>query len=431
MMAALTCDICGGKLVMGTGGIAVCDSCGVEHSKDRMQEKVQEIKGTVRVDNSHMTESWMKMGHAAASAGNHKEAYDYFTKVVEIDPRNWRAIYEKGKAGAWQSTLGNLRMPEIYQGVKLALEIIASSNLSQEDTLEVKNEFAVALFNINNAITDLMDQNLRDIDGLYFDSHWDQMWQTRQRYVTNVEQLEDAISLISDSNDDLSKSNVIEFKKRMCSDLISACAFIHYWTSYSKEDMHSLVYKASEKQKHLDKFWNLVDDIRKVEPNYATTKHSQPDPFDDYYIYNHSDKVFEYWSKKDSERREKIKQKEQERRLMEYWKEHAEEKASLEAEIQNLSRQISELNTEVSNVPERVEKTNMEDKIRKLEAEKRALGLFKGKEKKDLQDQIDVTNSELSLVTGRMNAAVEMINKKIAPLTKRQNEIKAELTKSR
>ncbi len=38
-MAALVCDICGGKLVMGSGGIAVCDSCGMEHSPDRMKEK--------------------------------------------------------------------------------------------------------------------------------------------------------------------------------------------------------------------------------------------------------------------------------------------------------------------------------------------------------------------------------------------------------
>ena len=96
-MAALVCDICGGKLVMGSGGIAVCDSCGMEHSPDRMKEKVQEIKGTVQVDNSHMIDSWMKMGKSASEAGNHKEAYDYFTKVVELDPQNWRAIFEKEK----------------------------------------------------------------------------------------------------------------------------------------------------------------------------------------------------------------------------------------------------------------------------------------------------------------------------------------------
>lgn len=31
-MAALVCDLCGGKLVMASGGIATCDSCGMDHT---------------------------------------------------------------------------------------------------------------------------------------------------------------------------------------------------------------------------------------------------------------------------------------------------------------------------------------------------------------------------------------------------------------
>lgn len=40
-------------------------------------------------------------------------------------------------------------------------------------------------------------------------------------------QLEDAISLIADLEDNLSIKNVIEVKKRMCSDLRNACGSIH------------------------------------------------------------------------------------------------------------------------------------------------------------------------------------------------------------
>lgn len=69
-MAALVCDVCGGKLIMGTGGTAVCDSCGIEYSTDRMKEKIQEIKGVVRVDNSHMVENYLKMAKSAIDAGN-------------------------------------------------------------------------------------------------------------------------------------------------------------------------------------------------------------------------------------------------------------------------------------------------------------------------------------------------------------------------
>lgn len=37
-MAALVCDLCGGKLVMGAGGIAVCDSV-------RQLEKIELTSG--------------------------------------------------------------------------------------------------------------------------------------------------------------------------------------------------------------------------------------------------------------------------------------------------------------------------------------------------------------------------------------------------
>jgi len=94
-MAVLTCDICGGKLVMGTGGVAVCDSCGMEHSKDRMQEKVQEIKGTVTVSNIADVESLMKRGHLALEDSEWSKANEYFDKVLDIDPENARGYLGK------------------------------------------------------------------------------------------------------------------------------------------------------------------------------------------------------------------------------------------------------------------------------------------------------------------------------------------------
>ena len=49
-MAALSCEICGGKLMAKSGGIFECDSCGMQYDKTRIQEMVQEIKGTVKVE---------------------------------------------------------------------------------------------------------------------------------------------------------------------------------------------------------------------------------------------------------------------------------------------------------------------------------------------------------------------------------------------
>ena len=408
-MAALVCDICGGKLVMGSGGIAVCDSCGMEHSPDRMKEKIQEVKGVVRVDNSHMVDNWMKMGTAAAQAGNNKEAYEYFTKVIEVDPNNWRAIFEKGKAGAWQSTLANLRISELYQGIKMALEIIDGLDLSEEELISIKNEFAVALFNLNNAITDLMEQNLFNLDDKYFDAHWDQMWNTRQRYITNVDQLEDALCLISDFTDDLSKSNVIEFKKRMCSDLRSACSSIQYWTNYSQDDLGYLGFMPTEKQQYLDKYWKLVDEIREVEPDFGTNKWSYPDPFGP--GLHDTDEIYSYWKKKEAERQERKKKEAQKKRFDAYWQEHAAEKDQHKERIHTIDSEIKGLRDTVSQYNLRIEEIKKEAnvslpiesqlaEIKKQQSEliiqKGKLGLFAGKQKKQIQEQIDALQVQIS-----------------------------------
>lgn len=50
MAAKLECEICGGKLIGKPGGIFECDSCGMEYSTEWAKAKIQEIKGTVKVE---------------------------------------------------------------------------------------------------------------------------------------------------------------------------------------------------------------------------------------------------------------------------------------------------------------------------------------------------------------------------------------------
>lgn len=210
-MAALVCDICGGKLVMGSGGVAVCDSCGMEYSTERMREKVQAIKGTVQIDNSNMVGTWMKMAQSASEAGNQKEAYDYYAKVLEVEPSNWRALFGKGKAAAWQSTLANSRTSELYQAVKMSIGIIEHSDMTADEIASAKNEFAVAIYNVNNAFLDLRKANFDRHDDKYYDMHWDEWWEVHYTQGTeNVRQTEDVMTLIDGLDDDLSKDTMIK-----------------------------------------------------------------------------------------------------------------------------------------------------------------------------------------------------------------------------
>jgi len=49
-MVALMCDFCGGKLIMKNESLVQCEYCGMEFSKERIQQKIQEIKGSVKVE---------------------------------------------------------------------------------------------------------------------------------------------------------------------------------------------------------------------------------------------------------------------------------------------------------------------------------------------------------------------------------------------
>lgn len=414
-MAALVCDICGGKLVMGSGGVAVCDSCGMEYSTERMREKVQAIKGTVQIDNSNMVGTWMKMAQSASEAGNQKEAYDYYAKVLEVEPSNWRALFGKGKAAAWQSTLANSRTSELYQAVKMSIGIIEHSDMTADEIASAKNEFAVAIYNVNNAFLDLRKANFDRHDDKYYDMHWDEWWEVHYTQGTeNVRQTEDVMTLIDGLDDDLSKSNVLEMKKHICDVLVHICDCSDtYWDSYSKNYLQCFGLNESTKKPFVDKYLSLVAEIRETEPNYKTTKYSQIDPWSPPVRWdsNRSDKIHQYWQDKDHEIEELRKKKLAEKRHTAYWEEHAAEKqqylsriSEIDSELAGLYEQSELFESKISAIREDLTKelpiqlqlAAIRRQQSDLRNQKAKLGLFSGKQRKQLQEQIDSLQSQVN-----------------------------------
>lgn len=102
-MAALVCDICGGKLVGKPGGMFECEYCGVQYDTAWAKEKIQEIKGTVkvegtvdvkgtvkidgpvRVEGSVNIESLLKRGEMALADKEWEDAEKFFDEALNID----------------------------------------------------------------------------------------------------------------------------------------------------------------------------------------------------------------------------------------------------------------------------------------------------------------------------------------------------------
>ena len=101
-------------------------------------------------------------------------------------------------------------------------------------------------------------------------------------------------------------------------------------------------------------------------------------------------------------RKQEEELREAKRRYEEYWTKHAEEKEKLLSEKTSMEVQIRStenslvkfINSQSNSIPSAEEVTRLEETIKNLTAEKAKLGLFNGKQKKELQNQIDKANAE-------------------------------------
>lgn len=487
-MAALVCDLCGGKLIMGAGGIATCESCGMEHSADRMKEKVQEIKGTVRVDNSHMIENYFKMAENALDASNNEEADNYCNKIIEIDPLNYRAWFIKGKAVGWQSTLGNPRISETINAFTNALD-----NCPEEEKEDLGIACKTEIEKLHKALLTVRMQNFmnhpnqNDINNLTNDiksilvntvsflskagitatlfgkelgtavfapiinNFNEKIWKEYQgddgrpsdyefkRFMSETDYCIQALELASTlfGSDDTDDLELYEYRALTYDAMVKFNTLVRDACSW---DYHINDWGGKNYYKNLTL---TASSIATRNSNNATWQAEAK---------KWRDKITATENKIKAEKEQKAKE-EAKRRFDAYWIEHAEEKVALESEKNDLSSQICALNTssndqvamlnkEIAAIPGKEEIDNIEARIKKLTEEKSALGLFKGKEKKALQEQIAQANAEKKSIQDRMDAAKKEIEakiesvkaeiqRKVTPLQNRVNTISNELTKAR
>lgn len=140
-MSALVCDICGGKLKVMNGKMAVCESCGMEHSLERIREKYRESQKVVHVDNAHLISNYFAMAQDAYDAGNKSEAEKYCNKIIEIDSADADALLLKGKAVGWQSAIGSFRFKEAALCFANAISCCATEAEKEDMNSSVQDEF--------------------------------------------------------------------------------------------------------------------------------------------------------------------------------------------------------------------------------------------------------------------------------------------------
>lgn len=460
-MSALVCDLCGGKLVMGAGGIAVCDSCGMEHSADRMKEKVQEIKGTVRVDNTHMVTTYLEMAATALEAGNNEEAENYANKVIEIDSRSAKAWFYKGKAAGWQTTGRNNRYPE-----SIVNWINAYSFSSLEEKEELVDDIKTEAMNISAAILQMKcnsfanyrsDDNKNDVINA-LDMVEKQLELLKGK--TEIDVYTDAFKIIlaravnagvvnasNNADQDFGPENrnrdkyswdryknaqalcldLLEKAYKLCADddlchticknfiaiaeaVRDSCSYKFQPSAYSDGTYvrdYAFTQSAKERMSNIINEWKKKRDIHDPDLRKSNCK-----------------KAVEMYSASCSAASRKLA-------ISQYWESHASEKAALDNELVEIERKKSDLSVAVANNSDKRQTEQIYKEIASVHNQMNSLGLFKGKEKKALAAKIEELTTTKKTYESRWLDTKKQIDSKEIELNKRKSEISQEFTKDR
>lgn len=397
-MATLTCDICGGMLSMDpSGDFAVCESCGMKHTKDRVKAKAQEITGTVKIDNTdaikEQLSNWEKMAGDAFDNSNYSEAYTYYCKILEKNVGYWFATYRKGMCMGWQANLKNMHANEVLGGVVDATKLLYSDE-TQTDSLKANGSLIMSteVYNWVNALNNLSVGHCNE--------YGDQLVSAAQEFYQEEQLI----------------CSIIKFNIGMITEFV-------YENYENKEGLESLVdaicnlgrttvsnMNASFRIKTGSKwnsFWQIYEDVYEdVSPDY-TTRNARSDLNSAISDFQRNIRT---WKENYARKIKEQERKEKEERKAKYWAEHAEEKQqydariiAIDSELKTIREQTSKYDARIADIQkdlsQMIPAESQLDEIKRQESDlmsqKSKLGLFAGKQKKQLQAQIDALQPQI------------------------------------
>ena len=181
----LVCDVCGGQIEMQSGGKGVCTSCGTPYSAEIIKDKIQEIRGTVKVDgplevvkgNSEKERqkknilSFLEMGDLY----NAKKILNAFTNEFPDDSFGW---YMLGKVmlqenyynDGWHGEIEKYFNMAIHLNKKLEEKIAILKKKHIADIVSgkiISNIADSSAKNFYKEILDLAQQNARKLSSLH------------------------------------------------------------------------------------------------------------------------------------------------------------------------------------------------------------------------------------------------------------------------
>lgn len=481
-MKKIVCDLCDSTEFVKEGGMFICQGCGTKYSLEEAKSMMREVEGgaapvssapvnAVPMGNPNQAQidNILVLATTAYEAQNYAEAENYCNQAVVLDAMCYKAWNLKGKAVGWQSKIDNLRIEEAAHSFCKAIDFAP-----EEEKEELKNQASEELKKLGLALISLRKQRFSgspdkaELNGFASDkktllnallillSHGNAVgipegyldevatmmadaavaglnmanaaWRkcdhpgekdldTYWGWCGNCEQL---LRQAIDTSDDDDESDIPRYRSliKAIESPMESHSYKRQWNSYSSSYEWVREYSMTQGSK----------DVRKKQIQECKDK-----------IAALEKKIRE---KKEAEARKA--EEEKQARIKAYWEAHAEEKAALEGEQKELEAKKDKLVTEIAGlhaeiktldpkgtVPSEAEDEKLRDQIRDLENQRSKLGMFAGKQKKQITEEIASLNgrrdSLKSKIEDEKKARQAEADKKMAPLKEKVAELQSQL----
>ncbi len=488
-MKKIVCELCEGTEFAKEGGMFVCQGCGTKYTPDEAKAMMKEVEGGVAPTpvigspsvnpNQQQIDNLLVLASNAFEGSNNEETEGYCNRIIELDVTCYRAWLLKGQAIGWQSTYGSPRVMEGANALRKAVDFapeeeketvakqavralcrictalasLAKDNFSNSPTKDNRFKFEEFL-DLCDKVTDMFCNVSEDVKQFATDEYleckrqcaefmnlsgvaalnmvrnkWNELdypnkasWDTYIDWCGEVCMMFDDSIRWGKSVDEDYKEIVTRYKNLAIAfeEPINSCSWKRQWVSYASE------YRWFKEYSLVDEVKSKIRELAKeARDNAANLEKSE---------------------KEKKKKEEKAAEEAKKARIKAYWEAHKDEKDKLESEKKNLENKQKDINSQIAEldkqikaaeaeekaaVPSEAEESKLHEQVRELEARKAKLGLFAGKEKKQIAEEIAAIEGRISAVKAKVQeekkAKSDEVKAKVAPLKTKKDELNKEL----
>lgn len=445
-LVSTTCPECKASIKLDDSKpFGFCLSCGSKIAIATLFNPQDKQKG-----NSESIKNYLNLATSAKKAGNNEQCEMYCNKVIEIDGTASEAWALKASAAGWQSSLANLRIEEMitYYGnavkyapteeTKKSIRDLASSDLMNittalmkvqcdrflkwPDSDEAEGIKKVYMYVISCGITYIQNLGSSEFDPI-------KVCQIVATLVKATAENAEKVAKAEFLHADQGKPGDYEWQKMI--DKMSACYNVYSIAALMANKDYQLKIKcyegmienqtwAMKTQSFKSEYSSVSESFIRVPSltlsNSARTQRQQ--------MISQCKSEIEKAKREEAAEKERVRKERNEN----YWKDHAEDKKKLLSEREFLEKEVKSLTGKLADIDKMDDIVDLNDELETLQLERKALGIFKFKEKKAIDAKITDCQSKLD---GLSHQRKDPIQNQLDTKKKRIDWINNELTRDR